>query len=48
MKRNGNLPHGSKICLGGVSEECGGNGTEAVFEGAIAENLPELKKDMSL
>lgn len=34
--------------LGGVSEERERNGIEAVFEGTIAKNLPELKKDMSL
>ena len=43
-----NLPQGFKIYLLGISEEHEGNGREAVFEATIAENLPELKKDMSL
>lgn len=43
-----NLPPGSQRYLGGVSEEHGGNGREAVFEAAIAGDLPELKKYMSL
>lgn len=43
----GNWPQGSKIYLFEVSEENGWNGREAMFEAVIAENLPELKKDVS-
>lgn len=45
-KEMGNWPQGSKIYLIEVPEN-GGNGREAMFEAIVAENLPELKKNVS-
>lgn len=48
LQEMGNWPQGSKMHLEVSEEENGGNGREAMCEAVIAENLPELKKDVSL